>query len=183
MATRRRVCSSREKPRSGPRKAKGGSDTSIFELKQSGNAWAESILAPFVDNDGGYPGWGLLAPASGNLYNTTSSASTCNGGTLFELMPSGKRRNVHTLWSFGNTVEHDGDDPEGGLLMDSAGVVYETTEQGGTDDWDSCIRSFCPEVFSPVSDQGFARRIHLRRAINAQIASSAPNGHAPCRNP
>jgi uncharacterized repeat protein (TIGR03803 family) len=116
----------------GTTEGQGSSDGTIFELKQSGNSWTESTLVTFNGGNGAYPEAGLIADASGNLYGTTSSASTYNGGTVFELTPSGNGWNFQTLWSFGNTATHDGDFPNCDLLMDSTGAIYGTTEQGGT---------------------------------------------------
>ena len=109
-----------------------GTDGTVFELKKSGNSWTESTLVTFNGSNGAYPAAGLIVDANGNLYGTTSSASTYNGGTVFELTPSGKGWNFQTIWSFGNTATHDGDYPTCDLLMDSTGAIYGTTAQGGT---------------------------------------------------
>jgi len=116
----------------GTTQGQGSSDGTVFELKQSGNSWTESTPVTFNGDNGAYPGAGLIADSSGDLYGTTGSASTYNGGTAFELTPSGNGWTFQTIWSFGNTATHDGDYPDGDLLMDSTGAIYGTTVQGGT---------------------------------------------------
>lgn len=88
--------------------------------------------------DGDYPLAPLVADAKGNLYGTTQlGGSNCLGstlgcGTVFELVapssPSGTWRQ-HILYAF--TGQADGWDPTGGLIFDSAGNLYGTTQGGG----------------------------------------------------
>jgi uncharacterized repeat protein (TIGR03803 family) len=110
----------------------GGSPGTVFELKRSGNSWTESTLVTFDGTDGLYPAAGLIADANGNLYGTTSSDGTYNGGTVFELTNTNGTWSLQTRWYFGNTATHDGIAPTCDLLMDSTGAIYGTTEQGGT---------------------------------------------------
>jgi hypothetical protein len=99
----------------GTTEGQGGSGGTVSELQQSGNSWTESTPVTFTGSNGLFPAAGLMADPSGNLYGTTSSASTYNGGTVFELTPSGNGWNFQTLWSFGNTATHDGDYPTSSL--------------------------------------------------------------------
>jgi uncharacterized repeat protein (TIGR03803 family) len=91
-------------------------------------------------SDGQSPVAPLVADAQGNLYGTTQAGGggmPCDGstegcGTVFELIapssPSGAWREK-ILYAF--TGQADGEVPTGGLILDSAGNLYGTTEGGG----------------------------------------------------
>lgn len=89
-------------------------------------------------SDGNLPFAPLVADAKGNLYGTTSEGggSICNGGegcgTIFELIapasPSGTWQEK-VLYAFAGGA--DGSYPVGGLILDSGGNLYGTTEWGG----------------------------------------------------
>ena len=110
-------------------------------------AWAgaqtatEKILHSFnpQPTDGFHPYANLISDAAGNLYGVTSLAGgtgaggTYNVGSVFELSPrkdGGWKEKV--LYSF-NNVGGDGYNPSAGLVLDTAGNLYGTTELGGTD--------------------------------------------------
>jgi|SRR5579871_3337728 len=116
----------------GTTEGQGGSDGTVYELKPSGTSWKESTIVTFNGTNGAYPAAGLIADSSGNLYGTTGSAGTYNGGTVFMLSPSRRGWNLQTIWYFGNTTTHDGVAPQCDLLMDSTGTIYGTTAKGGT---------------------------------------------------
>jgi uncharacterized repeat protein (TIGR03803 family) len=77
-----------------------------------------------------YPAGGLIADASGNLYGESSSNDSNGCGIVFKLTPQdggGWQFNIiHRFCGPG-----DGDEPVGGLVMDSAGNLYGTTVLGG----------------------------------------------------
>ncbi len=105
----------------------------------------ERVLYSFTgaDGDGALPQGGLIFDSALNLYGTTivgGTSTACMGGcgTVFELYPSGVQSgelqpnySESILYSF-NGPGGDGADPVGGLIMDSAGNLYGTTEDGGT---------------------------------------------------
>ena len=64
--------------------------------------------------------------SSGNLYGTTDVGGTSNKGTVFELAQGSGT--ITTLASFGGS---NGANPFAGLIMDSSGNLYGTTESGG----------------------------------------------------
>lgn len=113
-----------------------------FELTPpvSGNTnWTETVLWNFgvQTGDGRYPTSTLIQNASGALYGTTQLGGPFNVGTVFQLAPPA---NLGSAWT--ETVLHgftgysastpDGRDPLGGLVADATGVLYGTTQQGGT---------------------------------------------------
>jgi len=108
-----------------------------FKLKHPsalGGKWTESILWNFGNgDDGSYPNPGLIMDKSGNLYGTTGSGGAYPfGGTVFELKAPSASRNKWTesvLWNFGNG--NDGNTLLAGLIMDTSGNLYGTTQNGG----------------------------------------------------
>jgi uncharacterized repeat protein (TIGR03803 family) len=108
----------------------------VFELTPAaGGGWTEKVLHNFVANgtDGYYPWAGLAFDRFGNLYGTTSTGGTYEGGIVFELTPAGSGGWTETvLHRFGNAM--DGSGPLAGLIFDAAGNLYGTTSGGGTYD-------------------------------------------------
>jgi uncharacterized repeat protein (TIGR03803 family) len=113
------------------------------------NLWTETVLYRFRGGTDGFgPLAGLLAGAKGVLYGTTGFSGTgCECGTVFELAPPAAGRRVWTetvLYRFrGGT---DGARPAAGLVADAKGVLYGTTQEGGT----GCDDAGCGTVFKVV---------------------------------
>jgi uncharacterized repeat protein (TIGR03803 family) len=85
-----------------------------------------TALASFNFTDGKSPFGGLTMDSSGNLYGTANQGGALGDGTIFEL-PHG-RHGITALASFNST---DGALPYAGLIIDSSGNLYGTTEFGG----------------------------------------------------
>jgi uncharacterized repeat protein (TIGR03803 family) len=110
----------------------------VFKLSpNSSGVWTETTLYVFCSQascaDGHRPTGGLLRDAAGNLYGTTidggQKGSNCNGGdcgVVFKLDTAGKETVLHTF-----TGGRDGQWPDGGLIIDTAGSLYGTALQGG----------------------------------------------------
>lgn len=107
----------------------------VFELAQnSSGQWDESVLYSFrgsLAGDGELPFAGPTLDEAGNIFGTTGRGGPDDGGTVFELSrkPSGDwvETIVHTFLRGG-----DGFTPGGPVTLDASGVVYGSTEQGGT---------------------------------------------------
>jgi uncharacterized repeat protein (TIGR03803 family) len=106
---------------------------SVFRLDPSGNETVLHIFSTttFEIRDDAYPSGGLIMDSSGNLYGTTSGIRGLGPdycwdyGTVFKLDPFGNETVLHKF-CFG-----DGAYPSGGLIMDSSGNFYGTTQDGG----------------------------------------------------
>jgi uncharacterized repeat protein (TIGR03803 family) len=98
----------------------------VFKISASGT---ESILYSFgaSSTDGVQPYAGLIMDSAGNLYGTTVDGGAKNAGTVFKISVSGTES---ILYSFGASST-DGEVPQGGLIMDSAGNLNGTTSKGG----------------------------------------------------
>jgi uncharacterized repeat protein (TIGR03803 family) len=125
----------------------GNGTGTVFELQPPAAAcktaicyWSETVLHAFNGTDGADPVDVLLAfDKAGNIYGTTQTGGAhdkCDGGlfscgVVFELTPSGGSWTESVLHSF---VYNDADGwyPLVGVILDSAGNLYGTTEFGGT---------------------------------------------------
>ena len=107
----------------------------VFQVTNAGGVWTERLLHSFeysdTNHDGAFPCATLIFDGDGNLYGTTASGGSANGGSVFEMMPgeSGDWRE-RVLHSFGSQTG-DGWQPHGNLIFDNAGNLYGTTVFGG----------------------------------------------------
>ena len=109
----------------------------VFELSPPSNgSWTERVLYNFQGgNDGETPFCNLVFDHAGNLYGTTLQGGYRPGylgyGTVFKLTPgTGGQWTETVLYRFTGGV--DGADPYGGVVLDSAGNLYGTTQEGGS---------------------------------------------------
>lgn len=114
--------------------AAGGSsfDGTVFEIIKTGSGYASAstVLVNFNVANGLEPHAGLVADRAGNLFGTTVDGGTSNKGTVFEIVKTvaGYASTPTTLVSFNGA---DGDFPFGGVIVDAAGNLFGTTNQGG----------------------------------------------------
>jgi uncharacterized repeat protein (TIGR03803 family) len=108
----------------------GKSDSGVvFKLDTAGR---ETVLHSFIETDGSLPNSGVVLD-SGNLYGTTSCGGTgggcggSSGGVVYKLDAAGHET---VLYNF--TGGADGSAPIGGVVLDSSGSIYGTTEFGGS---------------------------------------------------
>jgi|HubBroStandDraft_6_1064221.scaffolds.fasta_scaffold195473_1 uncharacterized repeat protein (TIGR03803 family) len=113
----------------------------VFKLTPNADdEWAETIIYDFCAKasctDGAGPVAGLIFDAAGNLYGATATGGTVDQrcaygcGTIFELSPGAKGSwTEKVLYRFSYA---EGANPLASLVFDSAGNLYGTTAQGGT---------------------------------------------------
>jgi uncharacterized repeat protein (TIGR03803 family) len=110
----------------GTAQAGGGANKhgTVYELKANG---ALTVLHAFTSGkDGAKPRGGLVTDNSGNLYGTTQiGGGAKNAGAVFKLAPNGTETILHKF-----NCNTDGCKPIDGLIADSAGNLYGTTELG-----------------------------------------------------
>jgi len=109
----------------------GSGDVGVaYTMTHSNDGWSYQVIYPFSNGlDGGNPG-PLLIDGAGNLYGPAAVGGLpgCGGfgcGTIFKLSRSGSGWTEQTLYQFHDSS--DGSDPQGGVIMDSAGSVYGST--------------------------------------------------------
>ena len=121
----------------------GGTDGvgTVFELSPPvppSTDWTEKVIYSFSNNgiDGQDPVVGLIRDSAGNLYGTTLNGGAGYSGIVFELSPTASggwtESLLHTFYAKGTTG--DGSGGRNGLIFDSAGNLYGTTNFGGVQD-------------------------------------------------
>ncbi len=124
----------------------GGGDVNysgtVFKVTPNGQ---EIILHSFGSSgDGWGPNGGLIMDTSNNLYGTTNTYVGNNyytsSGTVFKITPSGQETILH---SFGG-VSGDGQTPQAGLIMDTSGNLYGTTQYGGSNNNEGTVFKITP---------------------------------------
>jgi uncharacterized repeat protein (TIGR03803 family) len=107
----------------------------LFKVDKFGK---ETVLHNFVNNrvDGVYPQAGLARDAKGNLYGTTTTGGSKEGGTIYKVDSRGTET---VLYNFLGTT--DGYSPMSRLARDKKGNLYGTAVGGGDP---SC---YCGTVF------------------------------------
>jgi uncharacterized repeat protein (TIGR03803 family) len=110
----------------------GGCGTA-FELTHA-STWKERVVHAFSGGDGEYPYTRLVLDLHGNVFGTApkggSGCGSVGCGVVFELVKAGTAWTEKTIHQFTNGK--DGGTPHGGLIADSNGNLYGTTEAGGT---------------------------------------------------
>jgi uncharacterized repeat protein (TIGR03803 family) len=139
--------------------------------------WTETVLHTFCMDgpcsDGKQPEAGLIFDSHGNLYGTTLEGGAHGAGAVFELSPAGGGTWTESvLYSFcGASGCADGASPVAGLIFDSAGNLYGTTQGGGAHGagavfelspagggtwtenilWSFCSVSGCTDGYTPLA--------------------------------
>lgn len=105
----------------------------VAALILAANAWCttEKVLHDFSTTGDGFDpaDYGRIARDKfGNLYGTTQSGGSCGMGTVFELSKAATGWTENILYNFCGS---DGENPVGGVVLDSSGHIYGTTKFGG----------------------------------------------------
>lgn len=96
----------------------------VFRLGRDGT---ETVLYSFKGNpDGQAPSCSLIRDKAGNFYGTTGIGGSSYDGTVFKLDTHGNETVLHSFLG-----SPDGQSSFAGLIRDSAGNLYGTTEYGG----------------------------------------------------
>lgn len=107
----------------------------VFKLTpptSQGGAWHKNSLYGFTcSEDGFYPSGSLVIGKTGKIYGTTQGNNE-SGGVVYELTPPAEPGAPWTeavLHAFSGGV--DGGNPMNGVIADSEGKLYGTTQRGG----------------------------------------------------
>ena len=93
----------------------------------------ESVLHSFGNGyDGWYPQGELIHDSVGNLYGVAPLGGAKGGGVVFELSPISGGWTETVLYNFCSVTNcDDGNQPRGGLVFDTKGNLYGTTQYAG----------------------------------------------------
>jgi uncharacterized repeat protein (TIGR03803 family) len=166
----------------------GGPDNAgvIYKLTPSGGGWTESIVYSFRDQeDGAMPFAGITFDRAGNMFGATSIGGAGNGGTAFELTPSGSGWNFQTIYSFTGRRSQLANGPVANLIIDDGNNIWGATGGDGTNFLGAVFR-LTPTAagytytglynFMDLSD-GAIPRSNLAFDANGNIYGTAANGH------
>ena len=96
----------------------------VYKLDTAGH---ETVLYSFTGwADGGGPYAGVIGDSAGNLYGTTIYRGTANKGVVYKVDSAGHET---VLYSF--PAGADGENSNAGVIGDTAGNLYGTTQNGG----------------------------------------------------
>jgi uncharacterized repeat protein (TIGR03803 family) len=136
----------------------------VWELSpQANGSWKETLPYSFDGIIGGQPD-NAIPDSQGNIYGTASVGGARGCGTIFKLTPVASGWQYTNLYQF--TDGEDGCTPEYGLVMDSSGNLYGSTNSG------SVIYEFSP------ASSGFTPLYRLTERVGALLQSIAlaPDG-------
>ena len=108
----------------------GGGCGTVFRIDPAAS-FAHTIIYQFSYSSGARPLSELTFDSAGNMFGTTTAGGSNLGGTVFELTRQGNQWTYSAIYSFSGPS--DGAEPVGGLIFDSAGNLFGTTLQGGSD--------------------------------------------------
>ncbi len=102
---------------------------SVYRLSPTGSSWSYSTLYSLRGlSDAAGPAFGTLAIHNGALFGSSEGGGYL--GTAFKVGPCKSTCAETVLHSFGHGT--DGEEPVGGVVVDTEGNVYGTTLLGGT---------------------------------------------------
>lgn len=107
----------------------------VVELASVSGGWKPKIIYNFRGgSDGNRPTGNVAFDAQGNLYGVTvdGGSPTCQCGTVFKLTPVSGGWKESVIYRFDKTKNrNDGMFPWAGVIMDTEGNLYGTTQSGG----------------------------------------------------
>ena len=146
----------------------------VYKLSRNGSGgWSETVLysfgGPSFNFDGAFPYAGVVLDSSGNIYGTTNQggANACHFpgapltscGTVFELSPGANGQWTESILHSFEQSKRDGSLPNG-IVFDSGGNLYGTTEYGGDTTTEIAIGFGTAFELSPTAGEWTERILH-----------------------
>ncbi len=139
-----------------PNSACGSGCGTVFAMvppKVAGGAWTESIVYRFtgLNGDGSTPRGGVVVGQGGVLYGTTAAGGSGGKGIVYALMPPAQPGGAWTemiLHTFLGMTSQDGAVPTSALVIGAGGVLFGTTNYGGTAGFGTAFEMIAPASLS-----------------------------------
>jgi uncharacterized repeat protein (TIGR03803 family) len=142
----------------------GASDVGVvFKLNPANGQL--TVLYNFTGGaDGSKPLGDIIRDAAGNIYGATVIGGASGLGAIFKLDSSNHETVLHSF-----TGAPDGNDPNGELIMDQAGILYGTTLLGGSADLGAVFKLTTPPPSNNFST--FTANVVVSRLLRSTAAS------------
>jgi uncharacterized repeat protein (TIGR03803 family) len=134
----------------------------IFELTPSaGGGWTTKFIFNFKSAANGLnPNCGLVLDSAGNLYGTTYAGGPFGWGVAYELSPNGDGSWTQKVLHYFGKIVNDGQFPLAGMVFDSGGNLYGTTQAGGAN------RAGTVFELTPQSDGSWTEKVLYNFAVS-----------------
>ena len=106
-------------------------DGTVFSMTEESGRWQLQTLYNFGGLDGLQPAGTLALDEAGNIYGTTYEGGAFDWGEVFQLVPGGDGWTENVIYNFTVSGKRFGASPLDGVLLDEAGNLFLTTNQGG----------------------------------------------------
>jgi uncharacterized repeat protein (TIGR03803 family) len=161
--------------------ANGNACGTVFQVTTTGQ---EAVLYSFTGagGDGGNPYAGLVRDAQGNLYGTTGYYGEDGYGTVFQVTTTGQETVLYSFTGAGG----DGKNPYAGLVLDTQGNLYGTTNGGGAGNAGTVFEVTAPGketvLFSWMLGDGAGPNGLVRDAQGNLYGTTSLGGDVACAN-
>jgi uncharacterized repeat protein (TIGR03803 family) len=103
----------------------------VFSMTNVSGDWKLGDVYSFDGLNGLEPSGTLALDSNGNLYGTAYEGGANDWGAVFQLVPDSDGWTENLLYSFAVSGQGLGANPLDGVILDGAGNLYLTTNQGG----------------------------------------------------
>jgi uncharacterized repeat protein (TIGR03803 family) len=160
----------------------GGSieNGTIFQMTPAGALTTLYTFCQTACTGGGSRPYGALVQSiNGDLYGTTELGGNLDGGTIFQITPSGAFTTLRSFCSLANCA--DGEYPYSGLIQATNGDLYGSTDFGGTRGGGTVFEFTPVGVFTTLYNfcatcDGGRGPAGLFQATNGEVYGSTTNG-------
>jgi uncharacterized repeat protein (TIGR03803 family) len=123
-------------------------------ITRSAQAETFTTLASFDETNGSAAYAPLVQATNGKLYGTTNQGGSYGEGTVFAITPGGTLTSLYSFCAQAGCP--DGDDLVAGLIEDSNGILYGTTEHGGPGGWGTVFKITLGGMLTTLNSFGVA---------------------------
>ena len=127
----------------------GTMSTGVFELSPSAGGWSETVLHTFNNmTDGSSAASNMVFDQAGNLYSDTDVLGPSQGGTIFQMSPSGASWDFQVLYSFDGGRGTVGTS----LYLEPGGFLYGVRSANSADYGEAFVYSLFYDTYSVLHE-------------------------------